>query len=311
MPVFIPPGPGITGPSDSTTTSELVEEALTHLNGFTSQVGQVTWLANGVGPDDLTFTVEATTEGAGLSRGIAEIGDELVFVSGSEAGTVTLAPFGRGYRNTQAKPWPAGTEVTMSPRFPRASVLNAINQVLLSIFPQLYGVKSYELAWNPIVETFELPDDAEEILAVDWDPTGPQASWYPIDNYRFLRDAPTSDFSTGKALQLGESPDVGRTVRVLYMSRPTALTDGGTFTDTGLELSAWPAILYGALHRLAAPLTLGQLSNDSASSLEYQRTRPMNAVDVSRQYFALHQQFVDAERARLQNRYPTRITWDR
>lgn len=307
MPILIP-GDGSSTPSTRYTASELVEETLEHLSGYTADMGQVTWLTEDL---DEASTTMKVAESDLVPRGIAEVGYELVNVASSSEGTVQLTPTGRGYRASQAQAWPADTEVTFAPRFPRHMVLKTLNDVIANIWPQLYGVAETTFAFQPTVLTFPLPADVEEVIGVEWDPVGPQDTWVPIDVYKFNRHAATADFPTGRSIDLGDGLTPGRTVRVRYMKRPTVIEAEGQFTDSGLATSAWNAIMYGALHRLAASLTLGQLGMQSAQANEYSRVRPINAVEVSQQYYALHVQFVNEERQRLQAENPIRINLTR
>lgn len=313
MPIIVPGDGGGGGtpapPSDERfTVSELVEETLGDLSGHTFNHGQVTSLQAPISATAREFQV---TDAGVVSRGIAEIGNELVYVSTSEDGNCTVIPSGRGYRATQPSAWPEGTEVTFSPRFPRHTILQSINDTITDVYPHLFGVGVVEFAYSPVVEAFELPADVDGVLAVDWDPVGAQDSWYPIARYRFDGNASTDDFPTGKSLWLLSELTPGRTVRVHYRKRPSRVSLEQSFTASGLPESAWRCIKYGALHVLSASLTLGQLGVDTAVSAEYSRTRSLVAVDVSERFYALHIQYRDEARARLLDEHPIRVNYTR
>jgi hypothetical protein len=307
MPVWIPGGGGSSS-SSRYSTSELVEETLGHLSGHTTNMGQVTWLSAALDDSATQFRV---AEPGQVSRGIAEIDDELVYVATSSNGLCTVLPRGRGWGSSTPAAHEEGALVTFGPRFPRHVILQTINDVIENIWPNLYGVGETTFTFHPTVLTFPLPALAENILAVEWDPVGPQDTWVPIDHYKFNRNAASADFPTGRSIDLGDRLTPGRTVRVRYMVRPTAIELEQSFEDSGLATSAWPAVMYGALHRLAASLTLGQLGVASPGANELSRVRPLNAVEVSQQYYALHVQFLEQERSRLQAENPIRISYGR
>jgi len=307
VPVLIPGGGGSSS-SSRYATRELVEETFGHLSGYTTNVGQVTSLSESLDEAASEFNI---AEPGQVSRGVVEIDYELVYVAGSSNGLCTVLPTGRGWGSSSAATHEGGALVTFGPRFPRHAILQAINDVIENIWPQLYGVGETTFAFQPTVFTFPLPADAVDVLAVEWDPVGPQDSWVTIDHYRFNRNAASADFPTGRSIDLGDSLTPGRTVRVRYMKRPSAIDVEQAFEDSGLAVSAWPAIMYGALHRMAASLTLGQLGVASPGANELSRVRPLNAVEVAQQYYALHVQFLEQERTRLQAENPIRLSFGR
>jgi hypothetical protein len=306
VPVLIPDDGGSS--SSRYSTRELVEETLGHLSGHTTDMGQVTWLAADLDETSTSFSIGEAQQ---VSRGLAEIDHELVYVATSTNGLCTVLPNGRGWGSSSPAAHEENALVTFGPRFPRHAILQAINDVIENVWPQLYGVGETTFPFQPTVLTFGLPADAEEVLKVEWDPVGPQDTWYPIDRYGFNRNAPLVDFPTRRSINLGDGLTPGRSVRVRYMKRPVAIGTEGAFEDSGLATSAWPAVMYGALHRMAASLTLGQLGVASPGANELSRVRPLNAVEVSQQYYALHIQYLEQERTRLQAENPIRLSFGR
>ena len=305
MPVLIP---GDGGSSSRYSTSELVEETLGHLSGHTTNMGQVTYLSEGLTETDTQFRI---AEASQVSRGVAEIDYELVYVATSSNGLCTVLPSGRGWASSTPVAHEEGALVTFGPRFPRHTILKAINDVIENIWPQLYGIGETEFNFQPVVQAFSMPADAEDVTNLLYKEVGPQKAWVPIDQFRFNRNAAPSEFPTRRSIILPPWLTPGRPVRVRYMKQPSTIDVEGAFEDSGLATSAWPAVMYGALHRLAASLTLGQLGVASPGANELSRVRPINAVEVSQQYYALHVQFLEQERTRLQAENPTRISFGR
>jgi len=311
MPIIVPgegSGPTPTPDEPRYVISELVEETLQELSGHTADAGQVTWLTEAL---DETSTTLRTAEEGQVSRGIAEVGTELVYVATAADGELTLLPTGRGWGSSRAQAWPANTLVTFSPRFPRHTILQRINDVLGNIWPALYGVAETTFLFEPTVITFPLPAEAEEVIGVEWDPVGPQDTWTPIDHYTFNRQAASVDFPTGRSIDLPVGLTPGRTVRVRYRTRPARVEYEAEFTDSGLEISAWPAVMYGALHRLASSLPLGSAGMQSAEAREWSRTRSMDVTQLAEYFRGLHELEVDKERRRLQDANPIRISFTR
>ncbi|PZF84153.1 hypothetical protein [Jiangella anatolica] len=311
MPVIVPGdggGPAPTPDEPRYATSELIEETLQELSGHTTDVGQVTYLGESISESTTTFRV---AEQGQVSRGVAEIGTELVYVATAVDGTVTLLPTGRGWGSSRPSAWAEGTLVTFQPRFPRHTILQRINDVIGNLWPSLYGLGQTEFAFQPVVQAFSMPADTEDVTNVLYDEVGPQKAWVPITQWRFNRNAAPSEFPTGRSIILPPHLTPGRTVRVRYMKRPSQIQSEGEFTDSGLEISAWPAVMYGALHRMVASLPLGTAGVQSAEAREWSRTRPIDINQLAEYFRGLHELEVEKERRRLQDANPITINYTR
>jgi hypothetical protein len=273
----------------------LIEETLSHLLGFTIDQGQLTWLTVDIDTDDLGFSV---ADPNAVSGGVVEVGEELVYAASSDIDGVILAPFGRGYGNTTPAAWPTLTRVSMAPRFPRARIREVINRVIESTYPRLFAVGETELTPDPSRITYELPADVEQVLTVRQQTIGPGGYWRPIHSYT-SRDASTTEYATGKSLDIREGVHPSQPIHVRYTKKPTPLAALDPFTDSGLADTAWPCVMYGALHRLLAVIPSGLAGTESVQSSEAQTRRRVSLAEVAREYYALHVQLLQEERDRL------------
>jgi hypothetical protein len=273
----------------------LIEETLSHLLGFTLDQGQLTWLTADIEDDDLALTV---ADPNAVSGGVLEVGEELVYAASSDIDGVTLAPFGRGYGNTTPAAWTSLTRVSMAPRFPRARIREAINGVILGTYPRLFAVDEEELTPDPSRITYELPAEVEQVLTVRQQTIGPYGYWRPIHSYT-SRDASTTEYATGKSIDIIDPLHPSQPVHVRYTKKPLTLAAGDPFTDSGLADTAWPCVMYGALHRLLAAAPAGLAGTESVQSSEAQTRRRVSLAEVAREYYALHAQLLLEERDRL------------
>src|SRR5687768_12965540 len=132
----------------SHTRTTVIEAVHTALHSYTGVHEQVTYLTSAIDGGTLTLPVGSTD---GARRGIAEVGEELVYIDSSPSATdLLLAPFGRGYRATEAAAHDSGVMVTFDPAFPRASIGKALDQVVAGLFPALFQVKEVELEAQPV-----------------------------------------------------------------------------------------------------------------------------------------------------------------
>lgn len=284
----------------------LIEETLSHLLGLTLDQGQITWLTAGIDADDLTFGV---ADPAQLSTGVAEVGEELVYVSTSDVSGVTLAPFGRGYQRTTAATWPVNTRVTMSPRFPRARIREAINYTIKNTYPKLFAVGETELDPNGVKVTYELPVDAERVLTVRQQAIGPYGYWVPIHGYR-VTDASATEYPNRKAIDIFSGLQAGQPVQIRYMKRPVNLDPLDPFTDSGLAETAWPCVMYGTMHRLLTAVPAGLSGVDGVQAAEAQARRRVSLAEAAREFYALHVQLLTDERDRLLEEVDMSSNWE-
>ena len=113
------------------TFSQLTDQTLMQLYGYTTLQDQATYLTGALSATGLTVNVDDATA---VSRGIVEIGDEIIWVDSldSSAGTLTVPPYGRGFRGTTASAHSIGDRVVSSPMFPRQMVKDALNDAIKS-----------------------------------------------------------------------------------------------------------------------------------------------------------------------------------
>jgi hypothetical protein len=248
-----------------------------------------------------------------LAKGIIEIDDELIWIDNfnKTSSSMNAAPgFGRGYMGTTASPHAENAQVTLAPTFPRVTIKKAINDTIRSLYPKLFAVDSTTFTFNASQVTYALPDDCREVLYMSWQTTGPSKEWLPIKRWRFDPLANTPTFNTQKTVNLYESIQPGRTVKVWYTMVPETL-DANTddFVDvTGLPESSQDVIVYGACYRLLSFLDAGRINLSSAEADLNDTKNPYNSgSSVSKYIFALFQQRLQEEALKLSDQFPIRL----
>ena len=105
---------------------DIIDETALALTGYTSRQDQATYLLSGISSTDLSLQV---ADGTVLTRGLIEIDDELIWVDSFNRTTnvATIAPYGRGFRNTDPASHASGSRVTISPSFPRSVIRKNVN----------------------------------------------------------------------------------------------------------------------------------------------------------------------------------------
>ena len=292
--------------------SDLIDETSLALTGYTSRQDQATYLLGAITSTALTFQV---ADGTVLTRGIVEIDDELIWVDSFNrtTNTATVAPYGRGFRNTDAASHTSGARVTISPSFPRSVIRKNINQAIDAIYPDLFGTYYTTFPWIAARTTYGLPQEAIDILGLSWQTIGPSLEWLPIRHYRVDRMANPVTWNTGKTISISDGIIPGRTVMATYTKNPSQLQyDTDDFTTSGLPDSAREVIMLGAAYRTASYLDLGRIPAATAEADSMQQQDPIgSAANISRYFYQLYQQRLQVEVRRQQEMYPPRTHYSR
>ncbi len=100
----------------STTFGQLIDKVMFNIQSGAAQLETATWI-NQVGGITSTATSFVANETNQIGRGIIEIGDELLYVDkvDNATKTVTIAPWGRGFRGTTAASAANSAKVIVAP----------------------------------------------------------------------------------------------------------------------------------------------------------------------------------------------------
>ena len=285
----------------------LIDETNLALTGYTNRQDQATYLTAPIGSTDTTFTV---ADGTVLTRGLVEIDDELIWVDSFDrtTNTATVPAYGRGFRDTTATTHSAGVRVTISPSFPRSVIRRNLNLAIDGVYPDLFGNFYTTFTWQAAVTTYQLPNEAVDVLGCSWQTIGPSKEWLPVRHYRIDRMANPTTWGSGKTISIREGIIPGRTVMVTYTKKPTTLTyDTDDFTMTGLSESAREVIILGAAYRTAMYLDMGRVPAATAEADAQQANDPIgSAANVGRVLQQMYNQRLLVEVRRLQEQYPPR-----
>jgi hypothetical protein len=292
-----------------TTRNELVEEIIGNLSGYSLRQDKTTHLTASLSASALSATIASVEN---ISKGLMEVDDELIWVDSTDriSNTVSIAPYGRGYRSTTPENHDSLAKITIAPSYPRYQVIQAINQTILSTFPRLFATASTTFTYNASKTSYNLPSDFEDALAVSWSTVGPTQEWLPVRRYRVDRMAATGSFTGGKSISLYDFITPGRTVQVFYSKKPSQMTSASSVftTTTGLPESCVDVIMYGAAYRLISFIDPARLSFTSPEANENDPNRPLGSgTNASRFILALYQQRLTEEEQKLKAEYPVRV----
>ena len=309
-----------------TTLSEMIDETLINLSGYTYLQDRSTYLTSAV--TTLTSpssspTVLSLGSTDSVGKGIIEVGEELMWVDSFDrvANTATIAPYGRGYLGTTASTAAVDTKVTISPIFPRYVVKRAINDTIRAMGTQLLVIDQTTFTYNSAITTYELGDsngnslNIENILTMSWQDIGPSQEWINIRRWTFDPKAESATWDEGgQTVTIGDYITSGRTVKVNYVKQPSAFTASNEVftTQTGYPESARDVVILGTAYRLLTYLDPARASQISPQADEIDAKRPFGSANTAvRQIFSLYQQRLREEIQAFQGQYPTRVHYSR
>jgi len=279
--------------------ADLKDEVYENLLGYTRSQEQTTHLTSSITETDLLVPVADANQ---ISKGVIEIGDELLYVDRKDPASSTGAvpPYGRGYLGTVAVTHQPGDRIINNPRTPRMQIGRAINQTIRSVYPDLYVTRTCRFPYVAAQLHYTLPMDVDSLLQVEWQPPGPSLMWLPIQHWRQSSTAESVDVELGDAIQ------PGRPVRVTYGARPDELDDYSVdFTDTGFDENCRDVIVYGACARVIGYAESARLQSEAIESQTQQQMIPPGAtLNAGKYFFQLHKQRLTEEQRRLQLRHP-------
>jgi hypothetical protein len=309
-----------------TTLTNMIDEVLVNLAGYTFQQDRSTYLTTAVttttstSASPLVLSLGSTDS---VGKGILEIDEELLWVDTFDrvANTATVSPYGRGYLGTTAATHTADSKVTISPTFPRFNVKRAINDTIRSLGANIFAVKSTTFTFNSAVSTYAFANlNIKNILTLSWQDIGPTKEWIPIRRWDLdtVANPEAFGYTTGtdqvQTITLGEAPVSGRTVKVVYATDPNPFSSNSEVytTVTGLPESTRDVVILGAAYRLLSFLDPARAAQVSPQADETDSKRPYGASQTAtKQLYALYTQRLNEETKAQQQNYPPKVHYSR
>jgi hypothetical protein len=292
-----------------TTAATVIDKTLRQLlSGTVEARNRLTITLNS---SDTSVVVDYSVEGLRAGQ-VCEIDSELMYIWVSDSATRTLT-VQRGFNGTTAAAHTSGAIVTINPRFPRAQVLEEINNEMTDLSSPsngLFKIETLNITYNGSDKMVNLTGATSviDILNV--------SVRYLTDDYpiarkvKIVRDLPTDDFASGFALRFDQAVMPGR-LRVVYKAPYTAAATEATDINTtcGIQDSVTDIVTIGAQIRLMAPREIKrnfvESQGDTRRAEEVVSGAITNSVSNLK---ALRKDRIIAEAARLARAYPTFLT---
>lgn len=267
-------------------------------------------LATSIDSDDTT--VVCSYDVGGLRPGtVFEIESELFYVWDSSPAAKTLT-VERGYAGTTPASHTSGTVITVSPRFPRVQMLDAVNSELddlSSTANGLFRVVTVDLTYNGSDRQIDITSSGIILELLDVRLRYQSDDFPVIHSCRLQTGLPTSDFPSGNTLVFDE-PVMAGTVRVRYKAPFTrATTESSDLTSACfLPATCDDIIEMGIVLRMMAGREIKR--NFTESQGDTRRAEEVPAGAVGNSFTAiqrLRRERIIAEAGRLKAQYPIKF----
>jgi hypothetical protein len=208
------------------------------------------------------------------------------------------------------------TLVYVNPRWSNFTILRAINEELASYSSPAHGLFRMrtvpDITFNAARFAYDLTSvtDVIDIYDVRYEALGSTREWPRVRNWMLARNQDTTDFPSGFALTLVDSPDPGRTMRIQYKAPFGTLTTlaDDVQTQTGLPATANDIPPLGAAARLVAAREVKRAFTESQPEPRSAEAVPPGANrNAAAGLLALRNQRLMEESDRLRAAYPNLI----
>lgn len=284
--------------------AQLIDDIRSGLDGFGVSSDSFTRLTAPVGAADTSFTVDVGPNLDISAGGAVEIGSELLYVTAVDSGdgTVTVATdVGRGFDGTTPAAHPGGALVVSQPRFPRHSVLTAINESLADLYPAIYAIQWVEVVGDGVNHTFPLPAGTSHVKVAE---QLVDTRWRPIRSWN-LRQGILAD---PPSVELMYVPAAADTLRFAVALPPTPLVEADDITASGIPVDVTSVVKTATQLKLVPGSELDRLQITTVEQSDRASRVPASAGLTASRYLQLVKaEQMAAATAALNTRFPKQI----
>lgn len=251
----------------------------------------------------------------GLRPGtVFEIDSEMFYVWESSVSSKTLT-VERGWNGTTPASHANNAIITVSPRFPRAQILEAMNDEIADLSSPvngLYQMKIVDTEYNGTDPMINLPVFGSVIDLYDVRLRYTSDDYPLIRKVQLIRDLPTSDFPSGYAIKFNQRSRSGD-LRVTYKApfQSVASESDNLQTVAGIATSMEDIVALGAQIRLMSPREIRRNFIDTQGDTRRSDEVPAGAIGNSiTNLLRLRRDRITAEAMKLAKQYPTFLARD-
>ena len=236
------------------------------------------------------------------SGSIIQINDEYMLVTATTGTGPLVLTVERGWLESPKTTHTDKDPVYINPRVLGDEVLEHINECLDTLFPNLFVSDVFNTTYNASNIGYDLVAAIGVIIRVDGQMDSTAKLWRELKDYRFLPQADTTDFPSGKALMLHAAMSQGSKIRVMFGKPFTNVTAAQDLeTDGGLKDYMTRLPFYYAMAKLMPIQEV--IRSDSSGAASHQRAQDVPAFTALRTgdwYNARYRDLLASSRVRQQ-----------
>lgn len=268
-------------------------------------------LATGVDADDTSFVT--TYELGGLREGtVFEVDSELVYIWQANTGSKTLT-VERGYAGTTAASHSAGAIIVQNPRFPKAQLLDALNQDIDDLSSPANGlyqvVTTTAISYNGSDRQIDMTGVTSLLDLIDVRVKYKSDDFPYVRNVRLQRNLPVADFPSTFALVFDEAPVAGTLVvryTAPFVRASTLASDVQTVCKVPQTME--DILEMGVMIRMLSVREVKRNFTEAQGDTRRAEEVPPGAMrDSFNNILRLRRDRVIAEKAKLARQYPLTI----
>lgn len=281
-------------------------------------------LTSNIGATDTTIAMNYPSGQAKQGSYIA-IDDEVMYVwsatDNSNGSTVTIM---RGMKGTTAATHNASTVVYVNPYFTRYQVRNTLQDEIRSWGPQVFAVKSTDIAATDFVRGYDMSalNPSYFVIDVQRSPdslcdVAPLDEMWPSVPFRVVRSANTTSFPSGQALMITGTDAIydSPTFHVVYAApidvdspqspNTVPFQDSDSLAVMGMDNSDIDIAPYGAAWRLASSREVRRMLTEAmGATADLQNFPPGYMVKTAEEFKMLRDSRLADAQERLRAQYP-------
>lgn len=249
--------------------------------------------------------------GAIRAGAVVQVNSELMYVWEVSSATKS-ATVERGFNGTTATNHTSGTVIIVNPKFPRAQLMEALNDELMDLCSPvngLYQVKTLDFNYNAAKRQTNIPISGDVIDLIEVRYRYIATDYKQVNGAKLLRNLPTKDFGSSYGIQI-DSLIPTSTVRIVYKTpfNRIALDTDDLQSNAGFPESAEDILVMGIQIRAVAPREIKRNFTESQGDTRRADEVPVNAIGGSiTNLIRLRRDRITAEAARLNRQYPIAI----
>lgn len=284
-----------------TTVDQFIDQVSAMLHSYTGTLEATTYLTEAISDSALTVPVGHPSY---ITRGLIEVGNELMHVDTVGETSALLMPFGRGAQNTTNIPHSINARVTNDPIFPRQRIFDAMTRCMHNVQLELFITKAHTFTYSTVRTSYEIPDDVIRVLGVQYEVVGPTREWVNVTHWDVDHNA---DTDSGKAIIIHECIQAGRTVQVIYAAElPIPVTPSTDLEAIGIPDWMQSVIVYGTAWELVQFMEPARMQLKSVEARTQSAGVDVGAAsNVAKQLYAMYQLRLDGARKRLLTTHPS------